>query len=1078
MRRYLIALAATSGLLATHALASDKPAIGPAPSWVKPASLPPEPARPAEGAIAILLSDQQLSLERGRQTTYSDIALKIQTPQGLQAGNLSFAWRPDTDEPTVHKLLIHRGSQTIDVLASGQTFTVVRREPNLESATLDGVLTANIQPEGLQVGDIIELALSIRSSDPVMNGHVEALTADWNGAPVRRGHLRIQWPAGLELRFRQTAGLPALTPVAGPGGNSLEVSLDDLQPVIAPKGAPTRYAVGRLVEAADFRSWADVGALLAPLFAKTSVVPAQGPLRTELERIRALSPDPKIRAEAALALVQERVRYVALVMGQGGLVPADAETTWARRFGDCKAKTALLLALLHELGVQAEPVVVNTTTGDGLDARLPMVGLFDHVLVRATIGGRTYWLDGARTGDSSLDRLTVPNYGWGLPLAPAGSGLVRMLPPPLDTPSETMTIQLDASAGISIPAPAHVELVFTRDGAIALNVSLSDLDGPARDRTLREFWRSQFDFIDITSVAAAFDEKTGEERLTLDGLAHMDWSSGYYETDGMTVGFKPDFVRDPGSDQDAPYATDYPSFNRTTETIILPPGFIVSPDSVRADLDQTVAGMEYHRHASLHGNAVVFEKTERSLAPEFPAKEAPAAALILRGLAEKTLVLNKPSSYRPTLKEVQASMPAAPTTAAAFIARGGAMLEGLKYDDAILEFDHAIALDPKNVSALAGRGFAQVGKGDYAAAAKDVEAAGAIDPKNPVVLRGRGLVAEGRRDYGAAAAAFGAAIEINPTDTFSLGHRAEDEYAAGNMDSALRDSAAALKGNTQWVDLRLIRFEIFRSQGKTDEAIAEAAALGAFPDNSFDQVAAGNAYSVLGKTAEAMQAYGRALAIKPQAYIYVNRARNRPKTDVAGRRADLDAALALDPKFTAALTAKARLLQELGDVTGAIALYSTGLQASAADLELLTGRGMAYAKSGDQTHADADFTAARAKAASPVQLNAMCWTKATEGLALASALADCDAALAMSPEVPSYLDSRAFVMLRLGRLDEAIADYTRAIHKAPRQSASLYGRGVAWSHKGDKAQAAADMAVAVKIDPGVQKRFEEFGVRP
>ena len=1078
MRKFLIALAATSSLLATHALASDKPAIGPVPSWVKPISLPPAPATPAEGAVAILLSDQQLSLERGRQTTYSDIALKIQTPQGLQAGNLSFAWRPDTDEPTVHKLLIHRGGQTIDVLASGQTFTVVRREPNLDEAMLDGVLTANIQPEGLQVGDIIELAVSIRSSDPVMKGHVEELAAAWNGAPIGRAHLRIQWPSSLALRARQTTGLPTLAPVAGPDGNVLEVSLDDLQPVIAPKGAPTRYAIGRLVEASDFKSWADVGALLAPLFAKASVVPAQGPLRTELERIRALSPDPKVRAEAALALVQERVRYVALVMGQGGLVPADAETTWARRFGDCKAKTALLLALLGELGIPAEAVAVNTTTGDGLDARLPMVGLFDHVLVRATIGGKTYWLDGARTGDTSLDRLTIPNYGWGLPLTPTGASLVRMLPPPLDTPNETMSIRLDASAGISIPAPAHVELAFNRDGAVAMNVTLAELDAQARDRALKDFWRSQFDFIDVNAVAAIFDAKTGEERLTMDGLAHMDWSTGYYETDGMAVGYKPDFVRDPGSDQDAPYATDYPSFTRTTETIVLPPGFVVSPDSVKSDLDQTVAGMEYRRHASLQGNAVVLEKTERSLAPEFPAKDAPAAAVILRELANKTLVLNKPSNYRPTQNEGQASMPDAPKTAADFVERGTVMLNGLKYDEAVAEFDQAIALDPRNVVALAGRGFAHVAKGDYVTAAKDLDAAGAIDPKNPIVLRGRGLLAEGKRDYPAAVAAFGAAIAINPADIFSLGHRAEDAYSAGDLDAALRDSAAALKGNPQWVELRLIRIGIFRSQGKPAEAIAETAALAAFSDNSYAQVAAGNAYGVLGKPAEALAAYDRALAIKPQAYIYVNRAQSRPKTDVAGRRADLDAALALDPKSTAALTAKARLLQEQGDTPGAIALYSKGLQAAATDLDLLTGRGIAYAKSGDQIHADADFAAARAHATAAMQLNNMCWMKATEGVALESALADCDAALAMSPELPAFLDSRAFVMLRLGRLDEAIAGYTRAIHKAPRQSASLFGRGVAWSHKGDKAQAAADMAAAMKVDPGVQKSFEGYGVRP
>lgn len=1077
MRQFWIALAAASGLLATQAEASDKPAIGPIPAWVRPVSLPTAP-KPADGAISILLSDEQLDLEPGRETVYSDLAMKIQQPQGLEAGNISFEWRPETDEPIVHKLLIHRGAQTIDVLASGQTFTVVRREPNLESATLDGVLTANIQPEGLQVGDVIEFAISMRSSDPVLKGHIEELHGAWNGSPVARAHLRIQWPKSLPLRFRQTAGLPPLTPVSGPGGNSIEVSLDDLQPIIAPRGAPTRYSIGRVLEATDFKSWADVGALMAPLFAKAAVIPARGPLRTELERIRAASPDPKARAEAALALVEQRIRYVALVMGQGGLVPADAETTWARRFGDCKAKTALLLALLHELGIQAEAVVVNTVAGDGVDVRLPMIHLFDHVLVRAMIGERVYWLDGTRTGDGGLDRLTTPNYGWGLPLIPTGAALVRMVPPPLESPTQTTTVRLDASAGISLPAPAHAELVMEQDEAVGMNVAITSLDAEARDRALRKFWRSQLDFVDISSVSAAFDPKTGEERLVMNGVAHMDWSAGYYETDNMTVGYKPDFLRDPRSDQDAPYAVAYPYFIRSIETIVLPPSFGAATGAVKADLDQTVAGMEYHRHARLQDGEFVIEKTERSLAPEFPAKEAAAASAILHQIADKTVILYKPSGYRPTAQEVQASMSTPPTTAAGFLSRGGALLGQEKFDDAIADLTRAIALDPRNVLALAGRGMAYIGKGDYAAATRDLDAASAIDPKNLLMIEGRALLAYRKGEYRAAIAAYDAALAISPTDTYALGSRADAEYAAQEFDAALRDAAAALKGNPKWVQMHLVRANILKRQGRTGEALVEAAALAAYTDASYPQVLAGDIYASFDKTAEAMKAFDRALAIKPEVYIYLNRATSRPRSDLAGRRGDIDAALALDPKSTPALGAKARLLLDQGDAAGAVALYAKGLEGAPADLGLLLGRGIAYAKAGDRARADADFAAVRVRTTEASQLNAVCWEKATAGVALDSALADCNAALAKSPETAAFLDSRGMVKLRLGRLDEAIADYTRAITRSPHQAASLFGRGVAWSRKGDKAQAAADQAAALKFDPQVRAEFEGYGVTP
>jgi len=75
------------------------------------------------------------------------------------------------------------------------------------------------------------------------------------------------------------------------------------------------------------------------------------------------------------------VRYVLLAIDDGGYVPAPADTTWSRRFGDCKGKTVLLLALLRELGIDARPALVSVQGGDGLNERLPMVGAFDHVFV-------------------------------------------------------------------------------------------------------------------------------------------------------------------------------------------------------------------------------------------------------------------------------------------------------------------------------------------------------------------------------------------------------------------------------------------------------------------------------------------------------------------------------------------------------------------------------------------------------------------------------------------------------------------------------------------------------------------------
>lgn len=1076
MRRFVWALAAASALSGT-AWAADKPVIGPAPAWVKPVAPPAAPAKADEAAIRILLSDQQVALEPGRQTAYNEVAIRIQTPQGLTAGNISFPWRPETDTLSVHKLLIRRGTEVVDVLKSGQQFTVARREPNMEGAMLDGVLTANIQPEGLQVGDVLEFAASVESRDPTLGGHVEQFGAAWNGTPIGRAHLRMQWPDTVLARVRATAALPPVKPVKAGGVTAIELQVDAVEPIAPPKGAPRRFAIGRLVEVSNFASWSDLAALMAPLYAKAARLPTTGPLRAELDRIRASSPDRKAQAEAALALVQDRVRYVALAMGTGGLVPADAESTWARRYGDCKGKTALLLALLAELGIEAEPVAVSTTFGDGLDQRLPMIGLFDHVLARATVAGRTYWLDGTRTGDVSLDRIATPAFGWGLPLRLRGAALVRMMPAPLTEPAEVAMIRIDARAGLTVPAPTSAEMLLRGDGAIATKLGLANLSGEARERALREYWKGQYDFIDVDKVDARFDDKTGEQRLIMTGSARMDWKSGWYETDGTGVGYKADFSRDPGPDRDAPFAVAYPSYTKMVETILLPPGFDRASAGTDAEVDRTVAGVEYRRHATLADNVFTVEKTERSVAPEFPFKEAAAAQAALRDMADRAVYLRIPKAYRPTEAERTAALKETPTEADGFVRRGVLLMDEQRYDEALADFERADALKPGQLWTLANRGLTRVWTGDHAGAKKDLDAAAALDGRNAVVFRARGLLAQREDRPKDAIAAYTTALEIEPDSAFARGHRAEAHHALRDDDRALADSAAALKDDPHWPDLYLLRANIHRNRGEREMALAEAAAMtAANPTNSFAFVAAANLYHAFGQSAEMTLAYDRALAIKPEAYIYLNRAERRPRSDFAGRRTDIDAALRLDPAESEALAAKAELQAELGDRRGAIATYDAAIKASPDDVTLLARRGVALARAGDTARAERDFSAVRAKAIGPAALHDLCWTKATAGVALESALADCDAALAERPDDPGFLDSRGLALLRLGRIDDAIAAYDRALAKAPAIPTSLFGRATARARKGDKGGAAADAALALKTDPNVRDEFEEDGV--
>ncbi|MGH6971990.1 MAG: DUF3857 domain-containing protein, partial [Caulobacteraceae bacterium] len=393
--------------------------------------------------------------------------------QGLSYVNaIAPWWNPATAGVTFHKFEVLRGGKVIDLLGGGKKVTVLRRETDLERQMLDGTLTATVQPEGLEVGDVVDVAFTLADRDPVLHGYANTVLAAPRPSVVRYMRIRALWPTALPVAWRATDGMPRPKLVHEGDTTELLLGANDFEAPKPPAGAPSRYNDVAQLELSRFQSWAAVSALMAPLYEKAEVPAPNSSLKDEARKIAALSPDPKVRAEAALRLVQDKVRYFALAMNEGGFVPADADLTWSRKFGDCKGKTVLLLALLHALGIQAEPALVSTVIGDGLDKRLPGL-LFDHVIVKAEIGGKTYWLDGTRIGDRALDNIATPDFHWALPVQASGARLEQLVAPPLQEPQDENLIKLDATAGIDKPARAHAGRLFRGDLAVGWNVVLT-----------------------------------------------------------------------------------------------------------------------------------------------------------------------------------------------------------------------------------------------------------------------------------------------------------------------------------------------------------------------------------------------------------------------------------------------------------------------------------------------------------------------------------------------------------------------------------------------------------------------------
>lgn len=1075
--------AAPEGKASAASAALARPAIAPPEPWVLPpgAAITPTGAG-AQGAATIdLLIDEQARLIDGGSSVYRANRFRIATTQGLDDAALQLSWDPSLETLTLHRYRILRGDSVIDLLGDGSALSVVRREKNLEDAMLDGKLTATLQPDDLRVGDVIDVAYTRTRRDPAIGGRAELVMGPADGFPLGHYRLRMTWPVGRAVQWRAWPGV--VQPKLTRQGDTMELLAErsDFSTERAPAGAPARFGLVNLVELTEFADWPSVSRTGHVLFETAETLKPDSPLKAEIARIAAASADPVRRAELALALVQEQVRYLFIGMNDGGFVPAPADLTWQRRFGDCKGKTALLVALLKGLGIAARPVFVDTDSGDAVAARLPAMNLFDHVLVEAQIGGRSYWLDGTRQGDSRLDRLEVPNYVSGLPTTAQGSGLVAMVPPAPGAPQVVTSLALDASAGVEVPAPARAEMRARGDTAARWRMKYAGLATAERERQLRKLWRDVYDFVTPQTVTATLDEASGDYVLGMTGTAKMEWTSSgsmrWYELDRARVGWKPDVQREGTLLADAPFAFDYPDWWANHETVRLPRGgkdFTLQA----SDVDETVGGLyAFHRRVTLDGDTVTMDNDTRALKAELPAADAAKVRDRMAELGNHGQFIRLPAMYEATDADMAALAADKPALAHAWLVRGAAAFDRGDMPGAIAGLNASLAVDAKQPIAQGLLAFAYASQGD-ARATETADAALALDDKYDMAWAAKGLVALKAQKMADAIAAYDHAIAIDPRNPRTLAGRASAHLAMGQYGPALADTDAALVLAPD-LPLQPVRVVALSMLGRTTEALEGADALLAKNPDARDMRRLRAALRAQeGDRTGALADADWLVAHDGTAADLLTHASMRPVGDNAGRMADVTAALKRDPDNIDALLQRAALERDAAataamtaDITHAAKLAPTSLKVAAAQMDMMAAQG----RSAGALQLAGTTLAGHAQ--DPEAHNLVCWFKATHNLALDSAGGDCDNALRLAPGRPDFIDSRGFLRLRQGDNKGAIADYDTALRMAPTLIASLYGRGLAYARLGERDRALADLSRARSLSPGVDKTWAEYGLQ-
>jgi predicted aspartyl protease/tetratricopeptide (TPR) repeat protein len=276
------------------------------------------------------------------------------------------------------------------------------------------------------------------------------------------------------------------------------------------------------------------------------------------------------------------------------------------------------------------------------------------------------------------------------------------------------------------------------------------------------------------------------------------------------------------------------------------------------------------------------------------------------------------------------------------------------------------------------------------------------------------------------------------------------------------------------------------TRAPTPEAAASSAeppASGPADTMSADDYARRGAASLARQEAKAALAdLDRACALEPgNGAFFAMRARvHAALKDVDKTAQDLDTALRLDPGQAEARIERAWLRQFRSQRDAALEDLSVLDKTLPPQSQIRLSMATLYESLALPAEALAQWNqwipAHRHDIALEHAYNGRCWVRAELGLELDKALDDCDEAIDADPKNASYLDSRAWVQLRLGKFAKAKADFDRSLAIRPAGAWSLYGRGLAHLRLGETALAQADLAQARKIEGDIDARIQRAGL--
>ncbi len=359
----------------------DVPAFEVAPAVLLAAAYA-HPFPPDAGAV-LLLHESRTTLDaQGSATVHTRRIFRLLTTEGVRDwSDVSLVYSPWYEEaPTVRGRVIAPDGTARQL--DPETLVESPYGASVPSVYADRRIVAGPLP-AVSVGSVVEIEIEQRETKSRFDAGVSRWEPLQYEFPVRKLRIELHAPSSLPLQYA-VRGIEGVEPETSTADDKFRLVLER----DAVKAAETSEAYLPFSDLpAPYLSWStgESWAAVARRYAEIVEERLEGSDVAKMTR-KAIknAGTPAEKITALVMRLHEDVRYTGVHFGAAGIVPATPATTLERKFGDCKDKSTLLVAMLRAAGFEAEIVLVDSGLEPDLDIEMPGLGLFDHAIVRVT----------------------------------------------------------------------------------------------------------------------------------------------------------------------------------------------------------------------------------------------------------------------------------------------------------------------------------------------------------------------------------------------------------------------------------------------------------------------------------------------------------------------------------------------------------------------------------------------------------------------------------------------------------------------------------------------------------------------